>query len=383
MVNNKKIITFFLFSIFYLLNSNSVLAADLFFLPQSQTIYKGDTFIVEIRLNTGGEEVNALEANLKFPPELLEVLDISKGGSVLNLWPTEPFFSNSDGRISLMGGMPGGFKGQGMAAQITFRGKELGKAILNFKETSQALLNDGEGTQADLDFLEGTYEIIQMPEGLPKISSASHPDQNKWFNNNTLYLHWDLAEGAEYSYILSRDAQSLVDDAPDRPEGELEWMGDIKYKNLEDGIYYFFLKQKLPGENWSPKISFRAMVDATPPEKFTIEIGQDPSVFEGKYFLGFSTTDKISGIDYYEVKEGKEDFKKAEIPYLLKDQSLKSRILVRAVDKAGNEQISEIIPPKEVPSYFSLFSSLVSILFGLIIIILVIRKIRNSKLKNK
>ena len=365
MKNNKKIIIFLLFSIFYFLTSNSALAATLYLMPQSQDIFQGETFIAEIRIDTAEEEINVIEANLEFPPALFEVLNVSKGGSILNLWPTEPFFSNSDGRISLMGGIPGGFKGQGMVAQITFRGKELGKAILNFKETSQVLLNDGEGTQDDLDFLEGNYEIIQMPEGLPKISSKSHPDQNKWFNNNTLHLRWDLAEGAEYSYILSRDATAQPDDIPDRPEGKLQWMGDMEFANLEDGIYYFFLRQKLPGEEWSPKISFRSMVDATSPEKFQAEIGQDPSVFEGKYFLGFSTTDKTSGVDYYEVKEGKGDFKKAQIPYLLEDQTLRSKIVVRAVDKAGNEQISEILPPKEPVPYLLI----VSILIGLGILI--------------
>ena len=89
--------------------------------------------------------------------------------------------------------------------------------------------------------------------------------------------------------------------------------------------------------------------DKIPPEDFKIEITQDPSIFEGKYFITFSTTDKQTGIDYYEVKEGEKDWGITGSPYLLEDQSLESIIKVKAVDKAGNERIAEYTPPKLFP----------------------------------
>jgi len=377
-------IIFLLFSIFYFLDSRSALAADLFLMPQSQTVYKEDTFITEIRLDTGEEEMNALEANLEFPPELLEVLDISKGGSILNLWPIEPFFSNSAGKISLTGGIPGGFKGEGMVTQVTFRGKELGEAVFRFKDNSQVLLNDGKGTPASLNLSEGTYEIIKMPEGLPKISSNTHPDQNKWYNQNTLHLHWDLKENAQYSYLLSKHPLSMPDETPDKPEGELIWMGDMKYPNLEDGIYYFSLKQKSPNEDWSGKITYRAMVDKTPPEPFELAIAQDPTVFDGKYFLSFYTTDKMSGIDYFEIKEGKEDFKKITSPYVLGNQTLEGKIIVKAVDKAGNERVAEFVPPKKPTPYLKLIPYIILfIVIAIIIIWMIINRKRIKKSNRK
>ena len=54
-------------------------ASVLYLMPQSQTIYQGDTFLVEVRIDTEGEEINALELGLTFPPNLLEVVDFSKG----------------------------------------------------------------------------------------------------------------------------------------------------------------------------------------------------------------------------------------------------------------------------------------------------------------
>ena len=347
-------------------------AAVLYLMPPSQTVYRGDSFVVEVRLDTEGDEINAVETNLNFPPNLLEIIDITKGGSILTLWLEEPAY-RSPTSIVFAGGVPGGFRGNGLIDKISFLAKEIGKAEVNFGEDSKVLY--GQGLLAELSFLEGNYEIISKPEGLPVISSKSHPGQNKWYSQSTLRLHWDLIEGAEYSFLLSKDPTVQPDEIPERPEGELIWMGDMEYAWLEDGIYYFHLKQKLPGEDWSKKVTFRAMIDVTPPEEFKPEIGKDPTVFEGKYFLSFAATDEASGIDFYQVKEGKRDFKKVKSPYGLEDQSLKSKIVVKAVDKAGNEKIAQIIPPKEPFPYWII----ILILIGAGIIWWIIKKLKKPR----
>jgi hypothetical protein len=83
------------------------------------------------------------------------------------------------------------------------------------------------------------------------------------------------------------------------------------------------------------------------PESFTPVISQDPNIYGGKYFLAFSTTDKGSGIDHYEVLEvsaggSGDSWQVATSPYLLQDQALESTIYVRAVDHAGNFIVVEV-----------------------------------------
>jgi len=80
-----------------------------------------------------------------------------------------------------------------------------------------------------------------------------------------------------------------------------------------------------------------------PPEDFVPQLIQNDSLYDGRWVLVFSTTDKGSGIAHYEVVEkslvlggGEFSSPSAESPYLLKDQKLASDIYVRAVDKAGN-----------------------------------------------
>ncbi len=139
------------------------------------------------------------------------------------------------------------------------------------------------------------------------------------------------------------------------------------------GAIFSILPERLeipPEDKWQEEIE----KDNIPPESFKIEVSQDPSVFEGKYFLSFSTTDKQTGVDYYEIKEGERDWKKGESPYLLEDQRLRSIIKVRAVDMAGNERIETIEPPKKPFPYW-----LILIIIGLVIIIWIIRKLKRSK----
>jgi len=96
------------------------------------------------------------------------------------------------------------------------------------------------------------------------------------------------------------------------------------------------------GNEWQKEISG----DNIPPEKFAIEVVSDRKIFGGQYFAVFNSSDKQTGIDHYEIRENGGEWIRAESPFLLKDQSLKSLVEIKAVDKAGNERIAEFNPLK-------------------------------------
>lgn len=93
--------------------------------------------------------------------------------------------------------------------------------------------------------------------------------------------------------------------------------------------------------------------DREAPESFMPLLASDPSVFSGDSFLVFKTQDRDSGIDYYEVQERAEPLKDlskgkwevVESPYRLRDQTLRSYVYIRAVDKAGNIRVTVFEPP--------------------------------------
>ncbi len=107
--------------------------------------------------------------------------------------------------------------------------------------------------------------------------------------------------------------------------------------------------------------------DTTPPDPFDVIIESTRGVFGGNYYLVFSTVDKQSGIDHYEVYE-KGSWKTTSSPYQLKDQVLHD-IKVRAIDKAGNERfgdVSSTTPPRQVSLFdFPIIMSILTILLVL------------------
>jgi len=257
-------------------------ATKLYLEPSSGEYQPNDTFIVEIKVDTEGECINTIEANLNFSQDILKAVDFSQGNSILILWVKVPAIDQDLGSISFAGGIPGGYCGRipgdpetsnllgkiifGVPSLIT---EEENLAEVKFLDTSQVLLNDGLGTKTELTTEGAVFKIL---------TEVLEPSKDEW------------QEEIEKDVIL--------------------------------------------------------------PESFEIEIHQTPAIFEGKHFITFFTTDKQTGLDYYEVKEGKRDWKEVESPYLLEDQNLQSIIKVKAVDKAGNERIAEYLPPKKPFRYW-------------------------------
>lgn len=119
--------------------------------------------------------------------------------------------------------------------------------------------------------------------------------------------------------------------------------------------------------------------DDEPPLPFTIQMGQDDSVYEGKKFISFFTTDAQSGIDRYEVKEGDLDPVRSGTTYVLQNQT-EQNISVTAYDKAGNVQTSIYTPELPSGKLFDIIS-IIGIIFASLIILFFV--IRNEKNKNK
>lgn len=371
--------------------ANMTFASTLFFLPQQGEYKDQETFIESLEMDTEGNEINAVESKIEFNAEILEVIDVIKGDSIVKFWAKEPVELSTEGTIAFAGGIPNGYKGRGAIMKIIFKAKKPGNCGLNLSET-KVLLNDGKATQDKSTFLNSGCSITEKSPAESKfeITSRTHPDPSRWYANKNFNLHWDLTEGAEYSYILSKDYMAEPDETANKPEGNLIWMGDMSYKGLEDGIYYFHIKRKLPGGNWSGKATLRAMIDAAQPEDFKPQIAE----IEGKKYLVFAANDAMSGVDYYEVLEldssqgsesAEENFgwKRVSSPYLLKNQSANIVIKVKAVDKAGNEKMAEFIP--SLPAKAKSFPNQVVLLalgamavasIGLIILRIVIRKKR-------
>lgn len=335
-------------------------AAQLYFESdfQDRSVRQGDDFAVDVMLDTQGQEVNAVEASLLFSQDKVNVADISIGGSALELWTEEPFFSNETGEINFSGGTPKGFEGKNKLMTLTFRTlPSIGDVItaeIIFRSGSRVLLNDGYGREASVSFQPIDIAINLLPDGFPSIGSKTHPSQVEWYSGKKLNVFWEAEKDCVYSYRLSNVDNTLIASG-EKTEQEVGSGIDFDLEGKEDGVYYFSLRQKQKGEEWSQEAThFRIMIDSVPPEEFTPLFGRDQAIEDGKTFLSFSAKDEMSGVSHYEVFETenfgflnpvadffvKPSWKKADGIYILERQGSGSRVFVRAVDRAGNERVS-------------------------------------------
>ncbi len=111
--------------------------------------------------------------------------------------------------------------------------------------------------------------------------------------------------------------------------------------------------------------------DIDSPEHFTVQRARDIHVFNNQWFIVFNTQDKGSGIDHYEIAETPDSqanpqFVRATSPVVLHDQTLRSLVYVKAVDRAGNERTEPLVPANQKTNFYK--SSFWIILIGILLI---------------
>jgi len=151
-------------------------AATLYFSPASGNQTAGNIMNVNVLVNTQGQSINSADTIITYPINYLEVVSISKSGSIFSLWVEEPTFSNGSGTINLSGGLPTpGYNGTaGKIIGITFRLKNAGTASLIFSSAS-VRANDGYGTDVLQSTSPASYSItapvkvepLPVPEPTP------------------------------------------------------------------------------------------------------------------------------------------------------------------------------------------------------------------------
>ncbi|MFH0951459.1 MAG: hypothetical protein V1765_03240 [bacterium] len=233
-------------------------AAEFFWQPAEQIIGLNQQFSVRLLLAPAQQSVNAISGQVQWPSDLVELVSVNQGNSIVPLWITLVEHNDS---YNFSGMIPGGFDGMlsplssqkqpGQILTLIFSAKQIGQGTVSLVE-AEALLHDGQGTadQVTTSTLNFTVQDTAVPE--------------------------------------------LVDNLP--------------------------------------------KLDKKAPEKFTPQLVQSPDLFDNQWVLIFATQDKGSGLAYYTVQEGDEEFSPVISPYLLKNQDLHEKIIVRAIDQAGNVQ---------------------------------------------
>ncbi|HEY4515189.1 MAG TPA: cohesin domain-containing protein [Candidatus Paceibacterota bacterium] len=337
-------ISIFVLGLTSTLYAQSESGASLYLSPVAGSYAVDDTFSVSVYVNTSGRTVNAVEADLSFPPDKLQIVSPSIGKSVIGVWVGQPSFSNISGTISFRGAIPnpGLNVSQGLISTFTFRVKSTGKAVIKFTDKSKVLLNDGKATNVLSNTSGAIYDLVLPPPQGPVVVSSTNPDQSKWYQSDSAIFAWQSDTNTDsYSYILNQEPTTIPDDIPDPKKN------NISYDNISDGIHYFHIKAHRDGI-WGGVTNFAVRVDKSEPALFEFIIEPDKTTTSLRPVIFFETTDANSGIDHYELKiiplsltsagsGGSQSlFIESTSPYIPEVSEGKYDVIVRAFDQAGN-----------------------------------------------
>jgi hypothetical protein len=132
----------------------------------------GDTFFVEVKLDSGGQFINSLGGDILISEDIFAVSNIETGSSFISLWTDKPNYA--DGRISFSGGLPGGYSGSdGTVFSFILEAKKAGTTTVGFEKIN-AYLNDGKGTLVSPIELKPLQLKIKMSNsGVNKVYSPA------------------------------------------------------------------------------------------------------------------------------------------------------------------------------------------------------------------
>ena len=224
-------------------------AAVLSFVPSSSQINVNGAGPLELRLDTGGNDVVSTTAIVIYDPTLLEAVTVDTANSVF------PYDINQDltaGRIEISRGIPGnkvisdgvGFRGNaGVVASITFKGLRSGTATVSYNSASLVILDDGAGGTSPLTRSSGTITIT-TPDTTPPANvtnlTATPGDASvllAWTNPRDSDLRGVRIQRKTGSPVTGpTDGTTVFDDATAVPSAALSYDD----RGLTNGTTYYY-----------------------------------------------------------------------------------------------------------------------------------------------
>jgi hypothetical protein len=394
------------FNLFFLISIPifSVFAADLYILPSSKDLNVGDTLNIAVYVDSLDQAMNAVSFRISYPEDLLRFVSLSKTGTIINLWVQEPKGGNGEVFAEGIVLNPGFTGSRGKILNITFKALNSGKADLSFV-SGAVLANDGLGTNILKNMKGGSYNIrkvsIEKPSisylPTPKITSPTHPDQEKWYNNNNPIFEWELPEGVVEVRVLygkNPDAIPTVRYSPPISKRSLT--------GIPDGTYWFSVQ--FIGEGIESNVGrFKFNIDTQPPslEEFSIGIADTNSIR-----FKIKAKDELSGIDKIDIYLDNNLISSTSTDVfenIIKNVEPGKHIFKGVIyDKTGNstqkEEIinvpqptvkTEIVVQKDYTLYFLLLFALILLIIIVLIIYLtkhrveiIHKEIRKEKIEN-
>lgn len=358
------------------------LAANLNLSTQKTQFVIGDTFSVDIKIDSQDAGINAAQATLQYPKDIVQVSGVDKAGSVFDFWLQDPSYDNGTGRVSFIGGSASGVSGKTLQVlKINFTITGSGTANLTFTDGA-ITASDGSGTNV-LSLMSGLVitsitkqEATRIPapdippapaapgpEGKsapapvpvvkqierpavptgklpiqPVVTVPLYPHPDSWYNAESNFLvQWDLPKDIT-------NVATLINKEPTFEPTVSEGLFDNKtFPVLTDGVWYLHIRFK-NNIGWGPTTHYKIGIDTTPPLAFAVtsKEGLDTAIITPT--ITYQTNDQPSGVATYKIIIDKnQPISTSATSYTLPPQDPGNHnVAVEANDFAGNKTITTI-----------------------------------------
>lgn len=131
-----------------------------FVIKDKQQYKIGEIFPIDLNINSNGVNINAVQADIAFNPDKVEIVKLSLDQSFAQIF-IQKEINNEDGYLRVTGGLPSpGYKGDnGHFATVYFQSKQAGIFEIQFLPSSLVLENDGNGTNVLKSYPTTSYLI--------------------------------------------------------------------------------------------------------------------------------------------------------------------------------------------------------------------------------
>ncbi len=363
----------------------AVFGDTLYLSPSSGSYVAGKTFAVQVYVSSLSQEINAVSGVISYPQDKLQVVSVSKAGSILNTWPENPSFSNVTGKINFEGAIFGTdpYKGAGgNILTINFRTTGQGGVTVKF-DSGSILAQDGYATNilknvgsafftlggspipAAVDTNEAQQEVDDTDPNTPKapvVTSDDFPDVKSWYSKTAGTFKWGLPDDVTATRLLLGKLSRATPTVVYSPA-----IGFKEISDLEDGTWYLHVQFK-HSSCWGSVTHRPIKVDTTKPDSFVIKPLPIIDQTNPKPRFAFTATDGMSGIHHYSIQingadaiEWRDDGSGVyETPAL---KPGKHTIVARAYDEADNYAVASVdfnVTSIEIPTIESYTQSISS-----------------------
>ena len=174
--------------------------------------------------------VNAVQATISYPADILTLKDVRDGDSIISAWIEKPDVSQAKvGAYAFSGIIAHGYAGNGYAALLTldFEAKKTGLAKISTTDV-QVLLNDGKGTptptsNTPLVISVSTKKALSTTSTLAAITDDHTPPQ---------------------PFVIERAQDPNLFDG--------KWFVTFETQDKESGIDHYEVREQAPGQSAAP-----------------------------------------------------------------------------------------------------------------------------------